>query len=58
MENIQNSLRQVDFSEEIPAFIKLKQKVPVAWYDSWAGLKVSPYLNDQDMKEFILENSS
>ena len=58
MGSIQDSLRQSDFSEDIPAFIALKKKIPVTWYDSWASLKVSPYLNEQDMKEFILENSS
>lgn len=53
--SIQEALTHQDFSEELPLFKSIKQKVPERWADIWNSLKVKAYLNDQDMKEFRVD---
>ena len=58
IEAIQNSLKNIAFSEELPAFKKLKTTIPSALSMPWSNLKVVPYLNSRDMKEFRIEFSA
>lgn len=54
-DEIQNTLREENFREDLPLFIKLKEKVPEKWNDVWNPLSVKTYLNEKDMKEFIVD---
>jgi hypothetical protein len=56
MEEIQEALRANEFSENLESFRNLKKQVPPFWQNIWNGLKLEPYLNEQDNKEFRLEN--
>ena len=58
MDIIQKSVTNNDFSEELPAFKAVKEKIPPFWNTIWSNLAVAPYLNDHDMKEFTVENRS
>ena len=55
IQTIQECLRENEFSEELPEFRKLKQKVPEFWTKVWGNLSIKAYLNEKDMKEFIIE---
>jgi hypothetical protein len=55
MDEIQESLKDADFSEDLDAFSALKRKLPEYWKNVWNGFKVTPYLNERDMKEFVIE---
>lgn len=52
---IENALRNAEFSEELPLFQELKGRVPDYWREVFETLKVSMYLNEHDMKEFLVE---
>ena len=53
--DIENGLKAEEFSREHPVFLKLKQKIPAEWTKIWSSLKIKPYLNENEMKEFGLE---
>ena len=55
MERIQEEMKNASFSEEMPFFQKLKEKVPPAWYEPWKDIRVEAYLNDSEMREFRIE---
>ena len=55
MDTIQDALRESDFSEQLDIFQALKRKVPQFWNTIWSDLQIKPYLNNQDMKEFVVE---
>lgn len=55
MSEIQEALKRENFSPELPTFQKLRREVPAQWVRPFARLRVRPYLNDQEMKEFALE---
>lgn len=55
IETIQNSLRNVPFSENLDTFVKIKRDIPQGMVSLWNNLKVTPYLNEKDMKEFRIE---
>lgn len=57
MKVIQQSLRSSDFAEDLPAFTAIKKRVPAIWDTIWENLTVKPYLNEQDMKEYLIEDS-
>lgn len=57
MPQIEASLKGSEFTEGNETFRRLKEKVPDAWYRIWEGLKVEVYLNEQDMREFRIEDS-
>jgi hypothetical protein len=57
IETIQETLRHNDFSPNLDSFKTLKQQVPEKWYSRWDSLKVEPYLNERDMKEFKVDFS-
>ena len=56
MRVIHASLKNSDFSEELATFKAIKQRIPSFWDTVWNDLVISPYLNEHDMKEFIIEN--
>jgi len=53
---IQNALKNNEFSEDIDIFKELKEKVPSSWYKPWENIKIKVYLNNQDQKEFEVED--
>jgi hypothetical protein len=55
MERIQNSLKEASFSETMPEFIELRDKVPASWKEILKGISMRSYLNEQDSKEYSLE---
>jgi hypothetical protein len=56
IETIQRCLKHEDFSEDLQLFEEIKRRVPQKWYDWYRDLRVSAYLNEKDMREFILED--
>lgn len=54
-DTIEQTLKNNNFSEDMPLFQQLKQKISERWQDVWSPLKVSTYLNDNDMKEFQVD---
>ena len=56
LEEIQTEMKGRTFSEELKCFRALKARVPPAWYDIWANLRVEAYLNAADMREFKVED--
>jgi hypothetical protein len=54
-EVIEQTLKNDNFSENLPTFQQLKKKIPERWQDVWNPLTVSTYLNEQDMKEFQVD---
>jgi hypothetical protein len=56
MERIQSSLKDPSgFSESMPLFIDLRNRVPASWKETLKGTSMRSYLNEQDMKEYALE---
>lgn len=55
MDRIQAEMKNASFSEDMPFFQELKEKVPPAWYDAWKDIRVDAYLNDSEMREFRIE---
>jgi hypothetical protein len=53
---IQKSLKHEDFSESMELFQELKERVPDQWYRWYEGLSVRAYLNEREMREFVLED--
>ena len=58
LDEIQNTLREEKFREDLPLFLQLKKKVPEKWNEVWNPLSVKAYLNESDMKEFIVDYPS
>ena len=55
IDEIQQSLKKNSFSEDLPEFIKISKNIPSHWKNAWTELEVEMYLNDRDMKEFLVE---
>jgi hypothetical protein len=55
MESIQASMRDASFSEDMNLYKELKSKIPASWFDAWKDLRIEAYLNEADMKEFLIE---
>lgn len=55
MEDIQERLRDNQFSEEMEFFQNLKSKVPDYWNLVFQDIKIETYLNQNDMREFKVE---
>ncbi|MCF6335259.1 MAG: hypothetical protein L3J12_05930, partial [Spirochaetales bacterium] len=56
IDEIQNTLKESStFNREIPSFMEMKKRVPSYWKNVWEPLKVESYLNEQDMKEFLID---
>jgi len=56
MDRVEFALKGKEFSEEHPVFRELKARVPASWYQPWEALKVEAYLNEQDLKEYRLDD--
>jgi hypothetical protein len=57
MQRIQESLNASGgaFSESLPCFLELRDRIPTSWKDIFKGISVRAYLNERDMKEYALE---
>ncbi len=55
LDEIQETLKEEDFRDDLPLFLRLKEKVPAKWTEAWNGLQVKAYLNERDMKEFSVD---
>jgi len=55
MEKIQASLKSGEFSDKIPEFREIQARVPPAWREVLQGFGTKAYLNERDMKEYLLE---
>lgn len=56
LEDIQAELKKSEkFSEQLSLFQKLKPEIPAYWTGKWDNLKVSPYLNEEEQREFRLD---
>lgn len=56
MKRIEQSMRDTSFSEDNETYKELKKQVPANWQEIWNNLKIDVYLNQQDMKEFSVED--
>lgn len=52
LEEIQQILREQEFSEGLDLFQRIKATVPGDWMHVWDTFSLDMYLNDRDMKEF------
>ncbi|MCX7787483.1 MAG: hypothetical protein N2442_07285 [Spirochaetes bacterium] len=52
---IEETLKKTAFSENLELYQHLKASIPVSWYKEWDALQVRPYINEFDMKEYVLE---
>jgi hypothetical protein len=55
MDRIQSALGTEEFSEELPIYRELKNKVPARWYEPWRGVRMEAYLNAHDRKEYRID---
>ena len=53
---IQDALKEQAFAEDLSVFRRLKDTIDPSHFEQLAGLKVKAYLNDAEMKEFIVES--
>ncbi len=56
MMRIEQSMRDTSFSVDNETYKELKKQVPLNWLEIWNNLKIDVYLNQQDMKEFSVED--
>ena len=55
IENIQEELKNENFNTNLPTFQKMHQQIPDFWNNVWENLNIKTYLNNKDMKEFLVE---
>ena len=53
--DIENEFKSEKFDKQNPLYLELKKKVPDEWTKVWSSLKISAYLNENEMKEYLLE---
>ena len=58
IDDIQKHLTTESFNPELPVFTNIKKRVPPAWNAAWKNIRFKRYLNENDMKEFILETET
>ncbi|MBA7615595.1 hypothetical protein ES703_22878 [subsurface metagenome] len=56
MGHIESSMKNQSFSEDNETFKRLKQNIPETCYEIWETLALEVYLNEQDMREFRIED--
>ncbi|MBN1699627.1 MAG: hypothetical protein JW881_19065 [Spirochaetales bacterium] len=56
MRIIESSMKSEKFREELEVFQTLKKDVPAEWNDVFASIRIRPYLNGNNMKEFAVED--
>lgn len=52
LDEIQELLKEKEFSEELSRFQEIRNLVPVEWIALWKTFKLDVYLNDREMKEY------
>ncbi|MFO7780848.1 MAG: hypothetical protein R6W94_04415 [Spirochaetia bacterium] len=57
IEEIQDALKEQAFGEDLETFRRLKTQIHESWQEAWSSLRVRAYLNESDMKEFVVESS-
>lgn len=55
LDGIQEALKRSDFSDTMPEFTELRRRVPRPWLESWTGPSLRAYLNEADLKEYLVE---
>ncbi|MBU0936387.1 MAG: hypothetical protein KKI09_14210 [Spirochaetes bacterium] len=55
MTQIQETLRSQKFSEELPVYQKLREKLPEKWLHYLDGFSIEAYLNENEHKEYALK---
>ena len=55
MREIEKTLKNAEFSIELPYFVEQKKETPPQWKETWKDLSIKPYLNVKDMKEFKID---
>jgi hypothetical protein len=55
MSRIQEALRKSSFSEDLDTFQALRHHVPEELQNRWEDLRLKPYLDEEDNKEFVVE---
>lgn len=55
MTEVQKLLKKKKFSEELPLFLQLRKEIPNGWKNLFSNIKVKSYLNEQEMKEYMLD---
>ena len=55
LSRIEEVMKKENFSEDLPLFRTIKNEIPSAWTDYWKNLKVTPFLNENDMKEYRVD---
>ena len=55
LSEIETGFKSEKFSKEHPLYAELKKQIPDEWTKIWSTLKISPYLNENEMKEYLLE---
>lgn len=51
-EALQSTLQHHDFSEQLPLFQQLREKLGPHWADTWGPLRLEVRLNEENQKEF------
>ncbi len=54
---IEETLKKTAFSENLELYQQIKLTVPGEWYKEWMSIHVRPYINEFDMKEYVLEEN-
>jgi hypothetical protein len=57
LDNIEAALRNNEFSEDLDAFSMIRQKVPAPLINVWKDVSVKAYLNNDDIREYLVEDS-
>lgn len=52
LSQIEQILREEEFSEKLPAFTEIKDTVPQEWQQVFTSLAMEVYLNEEEQKEF------
>ncbi|TVQ37194.1 MAG: hypothetical protein EA384_13110 [Spirochaetaceae bacterium] len=55
IDDILETLREAPFSEELELFREMRAAVDPGWHEVFADLRLRAYLNEHDMKEYIVE---
>lgn len=55
---IEDDFRSGSFSADSEPYKNMALRIPSEWTNFWTSLKIKPYLNSNDMKEYLLEFKS
>ncbi len=57
LETIESALRNAEFSENLQAYQLIRQKVPDSMREPWSKTSVQAYLNEDDLREYLVEDN-